>query len=131
MNISGVSFVDDIPDEVRKYILIHELGHYYGLCHVDGLDRIMVTGQSSQGDKLTWGTIPNTLIHGGPRFTHSEAKQAWDFILANFREECFVPRVIITWTQKLNIDILDTRGLFIWTAVLARYLPNVYDLFSR
>lgn len=96
MDTSGVSFVDDIPDELRKYILIHELGHYYGLCHVDGFDRIMVSGNSSQGDKLTWGAVPNALIHGGPRFTHSEGKQVWDYILANFPEECFVPQVIIT-----------------------------------
>ena len=87
---SGVSFVDDIPDEVRKYVLIHELGHYYGLCHVDGFDRIMVSGKSGQGDLFTWKAIPYTLFHGGPRFTHSEAKQVWDFILANFPEECFV-----------------------------------------
>jgi hypothetical protein len=93
---SGVSFIDDIPDELRKYILIHELGHYYGLCHVDGFDRIMVSGESSQGDWFTWKAFPNTFFHGGPRFTLSEAKQAWDFILANFPEECFVPQVIIT-----------------------------------
>lgn len=93
---SGVSFIDDIPDELRKYVLIHELGHYYGLCHVDGFDKIMVSGDSKQGDKWTLGAFFNTPIHGGPRFTHSEAKQAWDFILANFPEECFVPQVIIT-----------------------------------
>lgn len=91
---SGVSFVDDIPDELRKYVLVHELGHYYGLCHVDGFDRIMVSGNKAQGDKWTWGAVPNTLIHGGPRFTHAEAKQAWDFILDNFPEGCFVSRQI-------------------------------------
>jgi hypothetical protein len=95
MDTSGVSFVDDIPDELRKYILIHELGHYYGLCHVDGFDRIMVSGEASQGKKLTWGAIPNTLIHGGPRFILDEGKQAWDYILANFPDECFVRRVVI------------------------------------
>ena len=95
MDTSGVTFVDDIPDELRKYVLVHELGHYYGLCHVDGFDRIMVSGDKTQGKKLTWGAIPNTLIHGGPRFTFSEAKQVWDYILANFPDQCFVPTVVI------------------------------------
>jgi hypothetical protein len=85
---SGVSFIDDIPDEIRKYVLIHELGHYYGLCHVDGFDRIMVPG-TDQGKLLTWGAIPNSLIHGGPRFIFTESQRVWDFILANFPLSCF------------------------------------------
>jgi hypothetical protein len=85
---SGVSFIDDIPDEVRKYVLIHELGHYYGLCHVDGFDRMMVPG-TDEGKLWTWGAIPNTLIHGGPRFIFTESQRVWDFILANFPLSCF------------------------------------------
>ncbi|MFX0198369.1 MAG: hypothetical protein ACFFCW_19800, partial [Candidatus Hodarchaeota archaeon] len=86
---SGVSFIDDIPDEMRKYNLIHELGHYYGLCHVDGFDRIMVSGKGDQGSIWTWEAIPNTLIHGGPRFVFREAQRVWDFILTNFPLTCF------------------------------------------
>ena len=37
---SGLTFIDNTPDEVWKYVPIHELGHYFGLCHVDGIDRI-------------------------------------------------------------------------------------------
>jgi hypothetical protein len=88
---SGLSFIDDIPDELRKYVLIHELGHYFGLCHVDGFDRIMVSGKEGQGSAWTWSAIPNTLLHGGPRFTHAEAKRVWDFILTNFPLSCFIP----------------------------------------
>jgi len=91
-NTSGVTFIDDIPDEMRKYVLIHELGHYYGLCHVDGFDRIMVSGEKSQGSLWTWKAIPNTLIHGGPRFIYVEAQRAWDFIIANFPLSCFISR---------------------------------------
>jgi hypothetical protein len=87
---SGVSFIDDIPDEVRKYVLIHELGHYFGLCHVSGFDRIMVSGKGDQGYVFSMTAIANTLVHGGPRFIHTEAKRVWNFILTNFPLECFI-----------------------------------------
>ncbi len=87
---SGVSFIDDVPDEIRKYVLIHELGHYFGLCHVDGFDRIMVSGAEGQGDWFTGRAIPNVFWHGGPRFIYTEAKRVWDFILANFPLSCFI-----------------------------------------
>jgi hypothetical protein len=90
--VSGVSFIDDIPDEVRRYVLVHELGHYFGLCHVDGFSRIMVSGAEGQGDAFTWGSIPGFLGHGGPRFTLDEAKQVWRFILAHFPVDCLLGR---------------------------------------
>jgi hypothetical protein len=89
-NTSGVSFMDDIPDTVRKYVLIHELGHYFSLTHVDGFDRMMVSGAEGQGDFFTPGSIPKFLVFGGPRFIYTERKRVWDFILAHF-EQCFVP----------------------------------------
>src|SRR5690606_26451767 len=33
---SGVSVRDRVPDLVYEYVLAHELGHYFGLTHVDG-----------------------------------------------------------------------------------------------
>lgn len=88
---SGVSFRAQIPEEIRKWVLIHELGHYFSLTHVDGFDRLMVSGEEGQGDVLTWDSIPNTFWHGGPRFTYTEAKRVWDFILTNFPPECLAP----------------------------------------
>jgi hypothetical protein len=88
--VSGVTFIDDIPDEIRRYVLIHELGHYVGLCHVDGFHRIMVSGKEGQGDLFTWDSIPNLFFHGGPWFTRGESEQAWDFILDHFTEACLV-----------------------------------------
>jgi hypothetical protein len=88
--ISGVTFIDDIPDEIRKYVLIHELGHFYGLTHVDGFDRLMVSGEEGQGDWFTWQSIPNSLFFGGPRFTFSEAQRVWDFILTKIPLEYFL-----------------------------------------
>jgi hypothetical protein len=89
---SGVSFRAQIPEEVRQWVLIHELGHYFGLTHVDGFDRIMVSGEEGQGDLWSWDSIPNIFLHGGPRFIYTEAKRVWNFILTNFPTECLAPR---------------------------------------
>ena len=89
-DVSGVAFIDDIPDEIRRYVLIHELGHYFGLCHVDGFHHIMVSGKDGQGDAFTWDTLPSLFFTGGPWFELWEAKQAWDFILDHFSEACLV-----------------------------------------
>jgi len=85
---SGVSFRAQIPEEIRQWVLIHELGHYFSLTHVDGFDRIMVSGEPGQGDVFTWDSIPNTFWHGGPRFIYTEAQRVWDFILTNFPADC-------------------------------------------
>lgn len=84
---SGVTFIDNTLDEVWKYVPIHELGHYFGLCHVDGVDRIMVsTKEKSWWD---WSVIPNLVyLKGEPYFTLDEAKAAWDHIVANFDPTC-------------------------------------------
>ena len=92
---SGVSFRAQIPDEVRKWVLIHELGHYFGLTHVDGFDRLMVSGEEGQGSAWSWDSIPNTVWHGGPRFIYTEAKRVWSFILTNFPTECLAPVTIL------------------------------------
>jgi hypothetical protein len=84
---SGVAFIDNHPDTIWKYVPIHELGHYFGLCHVDGLDRIMVSTREKSW--WSWWMIPNLLfLKGEPYFTLDEAKAAWDYIVANFAPEC-------------------------------------------
>jgi hypothetical protein len=84
---SGCTYIDNKPDQIWKYVPIHELGHYFGLCHVDGLDRIMVsTRDNSWWD---WSLIPNFLyLKGEPYFTFGEAKATWDYIVDNFTPEC-------------------------------------------
>jgi hypothetical protein len=88
---SGVSFRAQNPEEMRQWVLIHELGHYFGLTHVDGFDRLMTTGEEGQAEWLTWQALPNTFWHGGPRFIYTEAQRVWDFILTNFPAKCLAP----------------------------------------
>lgn len=84
---SGVTYIDNKPDLIWKFVPIHEIGHYFGLCHVDGLDRIMYS--SKQNSWFTWGTIPKLLfLTGEPTFILDEAKQTWDYIVAHLPARC-------------------------------------------
>lgn len=84
---SGVTFIDNKPDIIWKYVPIHELGHYFGLCHVDGIDRIMYS--SKQNSWIDLWTLPKLLYtKGEPSFTLDEAKQTWDYIVAHFPARC-------------------------------------------
>ena len=85
-DITGCNFRDRVPDFIFRYVPIHELGHTFGLCHVDGAERIMV---SSKGKSLiAWPTIPEYWMSGEPIFTYNEAKSVWDYIIANFSATC-------------------------------------------
>jgi hypothetical protein len=91
---TGATFIDNKPDHFWKYVPIHELGHTFGLCHVDGLDRIMV----STREKSWWSgwMIPNWLyLKGEPFFTLDEGKAAWDYIVAHFKPECLGAKPVV------------------------------------
>jgi hypothetical protein len=83
---TGAVVRDRLPDFVWIWVLIHELGHTFGLCHVDGLDRVMLSNKDHA--TFTWGTIPSYWLHGEPIFTFEEAQRTWDYIIANFNPEC-------------------------------------------
>ena len=87
---------------------IHELGHYFGLCHVGGVERIMFTPKGPNGESLgwwevlkksfTWWTLPKLLLtKGEPTFTLDEGMQAWDYIIDHFPAVCLgaKPTVIL------------------------------------
>lgn len=96
---SGLTYIDNKPDIIWKYVPIHELGHYFGLCHVQGLERIMYTPKGDGGKPLswwewlgksfTWWTIPDLILfRGEPSFTLDEAMAVWDYIIEHFPARC-------------------------------------------
>jgi hypothetical protein len=77
--LSGVTLRDRIPDIVWKYVLPHELGHYFGLCHADGLERIMYQTAMSP---WSWEMLIEYFYTSGePIFIFDEARRAWNYII--------------------------------------------------
>ena len=90
---SGLTFKDRKPDFVWKYVLIHEIGHYFGLPHVSGLDRIMYSGAAEDETWLSWWLLPEYIyLEGGPSFIFDEAKKVWDYIIEYFPADCLASR---------------------------------------
>lgn len=95
---SGCTFIDNEPDIAWKYVAIHEIGHCFGLCHVEGIENIMYTPKAPPGqpdgwwEKLkrstTWWTPKIIVLTGEPIFTIDEAMQAWDYIIEHFPMTC-------------------------------------------
>ena len=91
---TGALYRHALPNWVRTWVPIHELGHTFGLCHVDGLDRIMVNPK----DHSWWSgwLIPEYLCFSGePQFSHDEARKVWDYIIANFPIDCLANRHVV------------------------------------
>jgi hypothetical protein len=81
--ITGAFFRNRKPDLFFKYVAIHEMGHTFGLCHVDGLLRIMWSPISTT-TWATWSVIWHWWTSGSEaRFTLDEGKRVWDYIVAN------------------------------------------------
>src|SRR4051794_18248326 len=57
--VSGLTYIDNRPDVIWRYVAMHEMGHYFGLCHVDGVDRIMYSPR--QNSWWSWTVLPNLL----------------------------------------------------------------------
>ncbi|MEJ7567710.1 MAG: hypothetical protein WKF41_05535 [Gaiellaceae bacterium] len=89
-DITGCTFRDRAPDFAFRYVPIHEIGHTFGLCHVGGVHRIMLSAK--QNGLFDWPTIPEYWLSSGPVFTYGEAKRVWDYIVANFSAECLATR---------------------------------------
>lgn len=89
-DLTGCNFRDRVPDFIYRFVPIHELGHTFGLCHVSGVERIMVSAKEKSF--LNWATLPEYWISGEPIFTYAEAKSVWDYIIANFSAACLSKR---------------------------------------
>ena len=83
--ITGTAFRYRKPDLVFRYVTIHEIGHSFGLCHVDGLLRIMYTAGQGVSNNSSWWQYWTTGIEAG--FIFEEGKKVWDYIVNNFSIE--------------------------------------------
>lgn len=81
---SGASFRDRLPEFVFRWMLIHELGHYFGLEHRghDGIHHIMFTADPGQGlDKWTSETTAELFLSGlEPQFSRDDQFRVWNWI---------------------------------------------------
>jgi hypothetical protein len=86
---SGVSFKDRLPEWLYQWVLIHELGHYFGLDHAghDGVDNIMYTADPEAGlEQVTLSTVAEyVLMTGESNFTLQDARVVWEWIPENAR----------------------------------------------
>jgi hypothetical protein len=88
---TGSEYRDRLPGWTSTYVPIHELGHTFGLCHVDGLNRIMVSPRDHSW--WSWWLLPEYICFSGePQFVYDEAKKVWDYIIANFPTACLANR---------------------------------------
>ncbi|HXH86157.1 MAG TPA: hypothetical protein VNI35_04985 [Nitrospira sp.] len=83
--ITGTHFRYRKPDLAFKYTAIHEIGHTFGLCHVDGLLRIMYTNAAGASkSSWSWSSLAQYLTTGVEAgFILDEGKKVWDYIVAN------------------------------------------------
>lgn len=83
--ITGAHFRYRKPDLAFTFTAIHELGHTFGLCHVNGLLRIMYTNAPGQSKSIwSWSSFWQYVSHGVEAgFTLDEGKKVWQYIVAN------------------------------------------------
>jgi len=82
---SGVTYRNRTPDWVFRWVLVHEMGHYWGLNHAnrDGDDRSLdeIMYAPSTGIGLSGSAVYEYLLGGGEaRFTLDDARSTWDWI---------------------------------------------------
>jgi hypothetical protein len=82
--VSGLEYRDAWPDYVFRYVLIHEIGHYFGLEHAGhtGANHIMWS-RASGIPAVSWETVGEAFLSAEPRFTTDDACKVWRWILTN------------------------------------------------
>ena len=96
--LCGVAYRERLPDNIFRYVLIHEIGHYFGLEHAghDGFHNIMYTMETDPTTGMamppvTAATVGETLwLSGEPRFTLDDRCAVWRWILHN-ANDCISP----------------------------------------
>jgi hypothetical protein len=91
---TGGEYRQRVPNWVSTWAPIHEMGHTFGLCHVDGFNRIMVStnDHSWWSGWLLWEFL---CFSGEPQFIYDEAKKVWDYIVEHFPTDCLANRQIV------------------------------------
>ena len=87
-NRSGVTWRQRQPDLGFRWVLTHELGHYWGINHDarNGEDRgysEIMFAPSSGGFSPGSDLLEYFLLGGEPRFTFDDARDTWDWILGD------------------------------------------------
>jgi hypothetical protein len=77
---TGVAFKDRLPEFFFRWVLIHELGHYWGLNHHGGLESIMFTPNDSPTPISLETILEYLLLSGEPNFNLQDARDTWAWI---------------------------------------------------
>jgi len=111
MEGSCVVHKDYWPAYAFRYVLAHELGHYFGLCHFghDGFQNIMYTLAADANLNMFDIGLVNYYMQNEPEFTFADSKNSWRFIVDQMRccldpaLECGAPVGMITQSDTARI----------------------------
>jgi len=79
---SGCAWRDPYPPYFSKYVLAHELGHYFGLAHPGhpGVEDIMFSNKAP-GASIVDANSWRLWLHGDPCFNETDVEDTWRFIV--------------------------------------------------
>src|SRR5262249_38495388 len=94
---------DKWPHYIWRYVLAHEIGHYFGLCHYghDGFQNIMFTLDKDADLNFFDPGELKFYYNSEPEFTLSDGRNVWRFIVKQLR--CCLDSSLQCATQVGNI----------------------------
>jgi hypothetical protein len=84
---SGVAMRNVYPGYFSKMVMAHEMGHYFGLCHINhnGVQNIMFSN-AAHNSIWDWGLF-GYYLNAEPYFTSRDKRNVWRFIVDQLRNE--------------------------------------------
>jgi hypothetical protein len=84
---SGVAMRNVYPGYFSKMVMAHEMGHYFGLCHINhsGVQNIMFS-KVAGNNVLDWGLF-SYYLNAEPCFTSTDKRNVWRFIVDQLHNE--------------------------------------------